>query len=76
MIGHTYRPYEEDPRPRIPSVLVMASLAMGAQVGVFRFFFSDHTRKNKHKTDVSMIFAHRVAFYVWLSSCSDHCRFR
>ena len=42
----------------------------GAPIGGFRVF-ADHTRGNKHKQNVSMIFAPRAAFYACLSSHSD-----
>ena len=47
----------------------------GAQIGSL-WVFADHARKNKHNINAPTIFAHRAAFYAYLSSPSDRswCR--
>ena len=56
--------YTRDPRLPIPP-LVMASSAMGLNMGAFSFF-SDHTRKTKCKTNAFTISAHHAALYAFV----------
>ena len=45
-------------------------ISYGVQIGGLQVFV-DHTCKSKRKTNVSMVFAHRAAFYACLSLRSD-----
>ena len=45
-----------------------------AQIGGLRVY-ADQIHKNKRKTNASMIFARRAAFYAYLSSRSDRSRY-
>ena len=63
--------YTGDPRPPLSRPVV----SKGAQILGFKVF-ADHTCKNKHNTNASMIFARRAVFYACLSSHSDHSRCR
>ena len=60
-------------QPSYDIALCNGVVSRGAQNGGL-CIFEDHTRKNKRKTNASMIFVHCAAFYACLSSRSYHSR--